>query len=51
MWGEIFSAVKQVFVLNEETQQNKEDIKELRRDFKELEEKVQHFSSLVTLLA
>ena len=45
MWSDIFSAVKQIFVLNEQTQLNKEDIKELSRSFKELEDKVNNLSS------
>lgn len=51
MWNDIFSAVKQLFVLNEQTQLNKEDIKEHSRKFKELEDSVNNLSSLVTLLA
>lgn len=51
MWNDIFSAVKQLFVLNEQTQLNKEEIKELRRGFKDLEDEVNNLSSLVGLLA
>ena len=51
MWSDIFSAVKQLFVLNEQTQLNKEDIKEHSRKFKELEDTVNNLSSLVKLLA
>lgn len=51
MWNDIFSSVKQLFVLNEQTQLNKEEIKELRRNFKDIEDKVNNLSSLVSLLA
>ena len=51
MWNEIFSAVKQIFVINEQTQLNKDEIKELRRNFKELEDKVIHLTSLIGILA
>ena len=51
MWSDILSAVKQLFVLNEQTQLNKEDIKEHSRKFKELEDTVNSLSSLVKLLA
>ncbi len=51
MWNDVFSAVKQLSVLNEQTQLNKEEIKELRRGFKALEDEVNNLSSLVGLLA
>jgi hypothetical protein len=37
MWKEILSAIKEVFVLSEKTEQNKELIKELRNEVKELD--------------
>lgn len=51
MWSEIFSAVKQVFTLTEQTERNKEDVKEFRRDLKAVEDRLEQLTVLVIRLA
>ncbi len=51
MWSEIFSAIKQVFTLNEQTERNKEDIKDLRRELKAVEDRLEQLTVLVIQLA
>jgi TolA-binding protein len=50
MWKEIFSAIREVFILSEKTEQNKNSVIELRSDFRELETKVTQLSDIVRLL-
>ncbi len=51
MWKEILSALKEVFVLLEKTEQNKESIKDVRSDFQKLEERVDKLASALQILA
>ena len=51
MWKELLSAFKEVFVLLEKTEQNKESIKDVRNDFQKLEERVDRLASAVQILA
>lgn len=51
MWKEIFAAVKEVFVLSEKTEQNKENLKTLRGEFEKLEIKVDQLTDIVQFLA
>ena len=51
MWKEMLSALKEVFVLLEKTEQNKESIKDVRSDFQKLEERVDKLASALQILA
>lgn len=51
MWKEVLSALKEVFVLLEKTEQNKESIKDVRSDFQKLEERVDKLAAVVQILA
>ena len=49
MWKEILSAIQQIFVLTEKTEQNKEATVKLRKDVEILETKVEKLAIAVQL--
>lgn len=51
MWKEVFSGIKEAFTQAERTRQNTEDIKELRRDVREYESRVEKLTLLVVQLS
>ncbi len=51
MWKEIFSGVKEAFTQTEKTRRNTDDIKDLRRDNKRLEDRVEKLTVLVVQLS
>ncbi|CAN5438585.1 hypothetical protein BH10ACI1_BH10ACI1_14260 [soil metagenome] len=51
MWKEVLSGIKEAFTQSEKTRQNTDDIKEYRRDLKELENRVEKLTVLVIQLS
>jgi septal ring factor EnvC (AmiA/AmiB activator) len=51
MWKEVLSGIKEVFTQSEKTRQNTDDIKEFRRDLKELENRVEKLTVIVIQLS
>lgn len=42
MWSKIYEIIKDIFLLQRDTQQNKEEIKELRKEVKDLRDELQN---------
>ncbi len=51
MWKDVLSGIKEVFTQSEKTRQNTDDIKEYRRDLKELENRVEKLTVIVIQLS
>jgi hypothetical protein len=51
MWKKIYEIIKDIFLLQRETQQNKEDIKELRNEVKQVRDEMQKLILIVQKLS